>query len=59
MRDYIYKKKLIECITASSSFKPVISSGILLLIETEEAYVIEGNSIKNKVENINCFIISK
>ena len=57
MRDYIYKKKLIECITASSSFKPVISSGILLLVETEEVHVIKGNNIEDKMENINHFVM--
>ena len=40
-----------------SSFKPVISSGILLLVETEEVHVVEGDDIENKIENINCFIM--
>ena len=40
-----------------SSFKPVISSGILLLVETEEVHVIKGNNIEDKMENINHFVM--
>ena len=40
-----------------SSFKPVISSGILLLVETEEMHVVEDDDIEDKVENINCFVM--
>ena len=57
IRDYTYKKKLAEYTAASPSFKLVISSGVLLLIKTEEAHVIESDSIGDKVENINYFVM--
>ena len=40
-----------------SSFKPVISSGILLLVETKKAHVVEGDGMEDKVENVDCFIM--
>ena len=57
MRNHIYKKKCIEYITGSPSSKPVISNGILLLVETEEMHVVEDDDIEDKVENINCFVM--
>ena len=57
MRNHTCKEKCAECIIASPSSKPVISSVILLLVETEEVHVVEGDDIENKIENINCFIM--
>ena len=57
MRNHTCKEKCAECIIASPSSKPVISSGILLLVETEEVHVVEGDDIEDKIENINCFMM--
>lgn len=43
----------------SPSSEPVMSSGILPLVKTEEAHIIEGNSMEDKVENIDCFVMPK
>ena len=59
MRDHTCKKKLVEYTTASPSSKLVISSGILLLVETEEVYIMESNNIEDKVENVDCFVTLK
>ena len=56
MRNHTYKEKHVECITVSLSSKPVISGGILLLVETEEAHVIKGDDVEDKMENINHFV---
>lgn len=56
IRDHTYKKKLVECTVASPSFKLVISSGVLLLIKTEEVYIMESDSVGDKMKNVNCFI---
>ena len=57
MRDHTCKKKLVEYTTASPSSKLVISSGILLLVETKKAHVVEGDGMEDKVENVDCFIM--
>ena len=59
MRGHTHKEKLAECTAASPSFKPVISSRILLLVETEEVYIMESNNIEDKVENVDCFVTLK
>ena len=57
MRNHAYKKKHVKYIIVSPSSKPVISNGILLLVETEEMHVVEDDDIEDKVENINCFVM--
>lgn len=57
MRNHTCKEKCAECIIASPSSKPVISSGILLLVETKKAHVVEGDGMEDKVENVDCFIM--
>ena len=57
MRNHAYKKKHVKYIIVSPSSKPVISSGILLLVKTEEVHVIKGNNIEDKMENINHFVM--
>ena len=59
MRGHTHKEKLAECTAASHSFTPVISSRILLLVETEEVHVMEGDGVEDKVENIDCFVTSE
>lgn len=56
MRGHTYKEKLVEHTTVSPSFKPVMSGGILPLVKTEEAHVVEGDGVEDKVENINHFV---
>ena len=41
----------------SPSSEPVMSSGILPLVKTEEAHVVEGDGMEDKVENVDCFIM--
>ena len=57
IRGHTCKEKLVECMVVFSSFKPVISSGILLLVETKKAHVVEGDGMEDKVENVDCFIM--
>ena len=57
MRNHTCKEKCAECIIASPSSKPIISSGILLLVETKKAHVVEGDGMEDKVENVDCFIM--
>ena len=57
MRNHAYKKKHVKYIIVSPSSKPVISSGILLLVKTEEVHVVENDSIEDKIENVDCFIM--
>ena len=59
IKDYTCKEKLTENTIVSSSFKLVISDRVLLLIETKEIYIVESDSVKDKIKNINYFIISE
>lgn len=55
IKDYTCKEKLAEHTIVSSSFKLVISDRVLLLIETKEIYIVESDSVKDKIKKYQLF----